>query len=112
MTLINGRFYIDGKEVPVQIGNKEQIKLLKDRQKLMEEGAKIDIDSGEITTYTISATFQCPSCGRKNYIDDESEYEFDDSDIEDMLELDSACRGCGQDFELEVKNGNYRFKML
>lgn len=112
MTLTNGRFYVDGKEVPVEIGNKDQIKLLKERQKLMEEGAKIDIDIGEITTYTMSAIFKCPSCGENNYIDDDSEYPFNKSNIKDMLESESACRICGQDFEIEVKNGEYKFKML
>ena len=112
MTLTNGKFYVDGKEVPVEIGNKEQIRLLKERQKLIEEGAKINITTDEVITYTFAATFKCPSCGDMNYIDDDSEYPFNNSDIKDMLELDSACRGCGQDFELEVKNGNYKFKML
>ena len=112
MTLIDGRFYVDGKEVPVEIGNKEQIKLLKDRQKLMEEGANIDITTDEFVTYTFVATFECPSCGKKNHIDDDSEYPFNNSDIKDMLELDSACSRCGQDFELIKKDGHYKYKAI
>jgi hypothetical protein len=94
MTLIDGRFYVDGKEVPIQIGNKEQIKLLKDRQKLMDEGAKIDITTDEFVTYTFVATFECPSCGKKNHIDDDSEYPFNNSDIKD-------------DFIIITKNHNF-----
>ena len=112
MKLINGKFYVDGKEVPVEIGNRQQIALIQERQKLMEEGAKIDIDMEEVTTYTIAATFKCPSCGRHNLIDDDSEYHFDNSDIKDLLELESTCYGCGQDFELIEKDGHYKYKAI
>ena len=112
MTLINGKFYVDGKEVPVEIGNREQIRLLKEKQGLIESGVKIDVETDEVTTYTIEAKFRCPSCDTNNFIHEDSEYPFNNSDIRDILILDSTCRGCGQDFELEAKNGEYIFKMI
>ena len=111
MQLINGKFYVNGMEVPVEIGNKEQIALLKERQKLMEEGAKIDITTDEVITHTIAAIFKCPSCGKTNYIDDDSEYHFDDSDIKDLLESESSCKHCGQDFELIARDGKYKYML-
>jgi hypothetical protein len=47
MTLINGKFYVNGKEVPVEIGNKEQIELIKKAEYMREHGVDIAVDVEE-----------------------------------------------------------------
>jgi len=113
MTLINGRFYVNGMEVPVEIGNKEQIALLKERQKTMVEGVDVNVSVDEVRTYTIRLTFHCPSCGRHNLYEDDGyeDEEFAEDGVEGFLNLDPECRYCKQQFNLGIRDGKYKYML-
>lgn len=114
MTLTNGKFYVDGKEVPVEIGNKEQIELIKKAEYMREHGVDIAVDVEEKKCYTIRANYICPSCNKRNYLQDGGfeDNEPDEDDIERFLDYNPSCKHCGQDFELGVTDGgDYKFKL-
>ena len=66
MELKGGKFFSNGVEVPIEIGNREQIELLNKRAKLMEKGLPIDVQIHEVTTYTLSLKWACPHCDKIN----------------------------------------------
>lgn len=65
MTLIKGKFYQDGKCVPIEFGNKEQIQLLEKAEALNGDGVVLAIVElpGGISTY-----FHC-LCGENHQPD-------------------------------------------
>jgi hypothetical protein len=84
MMLREGKFYnLEGVEVPLEIGNVDQIKLLKKQLALMErEGAKVTTRVREHITYVAEASFEC-DCGKehtvKGHDDNETEQEAEDN---------------------------------
>ena len=107
LTLLNGKFYRDGQEVPLKVGDPEQIALL--QAAIKEEEAKEfsnsiqgTVYSEEIVTYYPVLDFTCPKCKHKNT------YKFDDAATEweaegDDIDLcDTSCMLCGLDFTIEA----------
>jgi hypothetical protein len=110
MILINGKFYKDNVEVPIEIGNIEQIALLKKIEKEKEDGINISVSISEITNYQLSFLWTCPICNYKNY----EEYDFEDhdpndEDIKDTIEcLGTTCIKCQTAYTLEMIEDKYK----
>lgn len=113
LKLIQGKFYVDNKEVPLEIGNPAQIELVKKALQIAEEGALIDLRINESTTYTISAYYECPICNRASRRESDmfEEFEPDNKDIEEFLEEIDHCWKCHSQFELIKKDNNYKLKL-
>lgn len=112
MILKNGKFYKDNVEVPIEIGNSEQIALLKKMQKSLEEGIELVVHIDEKTTYDLSCSFKCPLCNKVNEKEDgEYDFEPDDYEIEGFLESEVfRCRQCKQEYELIISATDYKNK--
>ena len=110
MILYNGKFYKDNVEVPIEIGNIEQIALLKKLEKERENGINISVSISETTTYQLSFLWICPVCNYKTY----EEYDFEDhdpndEDIKDTLEcLGTTCIKCKTEYTLEMIEDKYK----
>ena len=108
MELKGGKFFQDGVEVPIEIGNREQIELLNKRAKLMEIGLPIDVQINEITSYTLSLKWTCPHCDKINvhWEDDAHEDEYDNLLIEVIADLEiEKCKYCKGKVEVSVEKG-------
>jgi len=98
MTLLNGKFYKDGEVVPVEFGNNEQIKLIRDQEKRIEmfngDGLEVDVEHEiEVTAYT---HFKC-ICGKQ--INMEASASSDD-DFECLEGKKSTCGACKRAYEV------------
>jgi hypothetical protein len=92
LILRNGKFYDGDKEVPPEFGNKEQIKIIREQERLVEdlkgEGLEIEIEAEE--KWTLSAHFKC-ICGKTLFMEDDN---CDDVvDINGLL-IDRRCVHC------------------
>lgn len=101
LTLRNGKFYRGNEIVPLEFGNKEQIKLIEQAYKRMsefrsEDGGEVDVTVE--TKYEAYLRFQC-ACGSYvsecNDIDDEDDYR--------ELTGDIQCRNCKQTYSLFLR---------
>ena len=105
--LINGKFYENGKEVKPEIGNVEQIRLLKEAEQKENMGiVKAFLTEGEIIKYYPIIHFTCPKCGTDNHEemeDEASEWFVDNSDVSMM---DIHCHSCSAMFEVEAIEGH------
>lgn len=101
MKIIDGKFYDEkGNEVPLEFGNLEQIKLLKEyesRISELNEGLELDVDFE--TTYTASVKIVCV-CGKNIFFENEAD---DDEDINCLDNLKKSCRSCKAEYQLFVK---------
>lgn len=64
---IKGKLTKQGEVVPLEFGNLEQIKFVRDseeREQILKDGFEVDYDFEEITTYDASFSFLC-ICGNK-----------------------------------------------
>ena len=108
MELKGGKFFNNGVEVPIEIGNREQIELLKQRAKLLEKGLPIDVQIREVTSYTMTAKWTCPHCDKINVCsdDDAQEDEHDNEDIQSIINYEvESCNHCGGEVEVSVEKG-------
>jgi hypothetical protein len=114
MILRNGKFYVDGKEVPLEIGNKMQIALLKNALSEAENGSAVEVNLNEKTTYNMSMSWKCCKCLKLNVDTDWQEYEDwepDNDDIKEYVENNKECTHCGEEHELVVdKSNKYQHK--
>jgi hypothetical protein len=112
MKLIDGKFYKNGEEVPLEIGNWEQINLLQEKAKQLEKGSKINVIIKN--TYKLSVEFECPICSRLNTIEDADEYEDfepDDKDVESLCDAEICqCDYCLGDIKLKVEKSDEKFR--
>jgi hypothetical protein len=113
MILKKGKFYHDGKEVPLQFGNRLQIQLIQKALHDAENGAPVDIRVNEVTTWIISAQYTCPICNQARL--EESvifeDWEPDNQDIKEFIEEIDYCHKCKTYFDLIDEGGNqYRLK--
>ncbi len=113
LELKNGKFYQDGKQVPIEIGNKEQIDLIRKLEKEIDNGIRLNVNINEKTTYEMSYSFTCPCCGQrksKECFYNDFEDEPDKDDIKDFIEEEEySCYKCCTTFELKIENdGDYR----
>jgi len=92
MELKNGQFFKNGVVVPVEFGNEEQIKLLKEQGIYLDKlrnGLELNPISEISVTYT--DIFKC-FCGLQIFLENESEREDDE---ECLSEITRKCR-CGK----------------
>jgi hypothetical protein len=112
MKLIDGKFYENGEEVPLEIGNWAQINLLKEKAKQLEKGTKVDVIIK--STYRLSVEFECPLCCKVNTIEDAEEYEDfepDDNDVELLCDAEICqCDYCLGDIKLKVEKSDEKFR--
>jgi len=104
LKLINGKFFKDGIEVKLEIGNVEQINLLKslgfynmNEEIAEDEEEKIVVDIRFEKIITARILFKC-LCGKS------ISWEFDDLYYEDTDELDNKkviCKHCSRKFILK-----------
>ncbi len=102
LILKDGKFYRNGIEEPIEIGNREQIDLLKKQEllinQLTNDGVDCDIDEEEIIIYTIS--IKC-ICGRKNTIEYEKSSFYDPDLNEFAVDKLIKCRSCKKEYILK-----------
>lgn len=109
MRLFNGKFYEGDKEIPLEFGNKEQIELLRQALAEAEKGHRVNVNTNEKTTYTLSMDWECCRCFKTNVDKDWEEYEEwepDYQDIQSFIEGNIECSHCGQDHKLIVDKTN------
>lgn len=109
LRFINGKFYRGAVEVPPEIGNREQIALLKQfelRSKHIEEEAKKGSYEVEITAedieYTARLCFTC-ICGSEICEDKSYRTAWDISDLEEPDDFDNTeveCSHCGRRYRI------------
>ncbi len=108
MILRDGKFYVDGKEVPPQIGNVQQIRLLQEAER-KANAKKVDakLYSEEITQYYGVVKFKCPSCNHENTVeffeDEPLEFNVDNDDVDQQ---ECECGKCGLEFIVNADNEN------
>jgi len=110
LILLNGKFYRDGQEEPLKVGDPEQIALLQaaikeEEKKELENFVQGTVYSEEIVTYYPVLEFTCPKCKTKNkvhYDEEASEWEAEGSDIDNY---DVGCGQCGLYFKVEAIEG-------
>ena len=110
MKLINGKFYEGGKEVRLEFGNKEQIRLLNQVDKKIKElkGDGLFVCFDEITMVTVSIDFDCV-CGVAL---DFGKAEFDEIDYNRINVFDhfngkkTTCRNCKRKYILQESDGH------
>lgn len=107
LILVNGKFYRDGQEVPLKVGDPEQIALLQtaikeEEKKELENSVQGTVYSEEIVTYYPVLKFTCPKCNTKNKVEYDNvalEWEAEGEDIDNY---DTSCRQCGLDFTIHA----------
>jgi hypothetical protein len=99
MTIKNGKFFKDGVQVPIEHGNKEQIKLMKQVEEMTLWGF-----TPEITIVkSLEMHFKC-ICGAFNHFNDFTKMdEADDPDYIIEGEKDK-CFNCGLEYKVIVDN--------
>lgn len=110
LILLNGKFYKDGQEVPLKVGDPEQIALLQaaikeEERKELENFIQGTVYSEEIVTYYPVLDFTCPKCKHKNthkFDDEATEWEAEGDDINNY---DVSCLQCGLDLTVEAIEG-------
>lgn len=94
LILKNGSFYRDGEKVPLEFGNKEQIRLMQEQMQVitaLKEGLVLEPDIEEITTYSAEVRFKC-ICGTRV---SKTLEELDDNDpLEVINRFDGLSRSC------------------
>jgi len=103
MTVKDGKFFKDDKEIPIEHGNKEQIELLR-RVEEMQDGFDPEITVKK----SIHMEFKCV-CGAQNEFNSFSELDIDDPECLIVGETDS-CHYCGLRFKvisLETQYSEY-----
>ena len=118
LRLVNGKFYRGDVEVPPEVGNREQIRLLQAELKKYEDAegqgtVPGTVDSEEIITYYPIIKFECPRCNTKNDVhmeDETSEYTFDSSDVE---HYNVECTKCDLNFVIgKVTGSNHKINLI
>ncbi len=106
MKLVQGKFYdSEGKIVPLEFGNKEQIKLIQEKEKIMSEGLEVELDIDEPRLITGTISFNCFQCDKRIHVEEEGE---DDQDIINCLvKRKKECPGCKVKYTFEESSGNF-----
>lgn len=103
LILKEGKFFRGAEIVPLEFGNWEQIKLIKEKQERLSaingEGMPVDVWVEEITTYQAQTDFRCIQCDKFVYI----ESEVDNEDDKDSLLGTHSCWHCHAKYEI-LKN--------
>ena len=107
LKIINGKFIRSDQEVKPEIGNWEQINLLKKYNENLGKPIEIKYDHEEVVKYKLTTMWQCNQCLTNNHDEsDVEDWEFDDDEVMDVVS--TKCSNCGQHFDVEKKsNGKY-----
>lgn len=105
-----GKFYRDGIEESAKFGDPDQIKALK-RANEIRANPIAELSNYETVTYTATIKYTCPNCMRLNVdeMDEQSEWEFDEADMD---ELETTCGKCKHVYRLNNDNGTLKLKAL
>lgn len=111
LLISKGKFFRDGSEVPIEIGNEEQIKCLKKYEKLkneFKEGVALDPDFETEEIITAIVDFKC-ICGQNIHFEVNASYI---NNFDCFLKKTKECSTCGQKYILdESKNFNLIAKL-
>jgi hypothetical protein len=112
ITIKDGKFYQDGKEVKPEFGNWQQIRALQAALRESNlESCSGTVVSEEVSQYYPIIVFKCPLCNtqnRQHFEDDVDEYHIDNSDV-DGYEV--SCTQCNTDFTVKAKKDSPRNKI-
>ena len=111
MKLIDGKFYEGDKVIPLEFGNKDQIKIMEEARRTMcdlsGDGLVVDPDIEEIMK--VSVSIKC-LCGYNVHFNEREIAGFDDAKEE--LKGDAAsCRKCGKKYILDIFDGDLVVKL-
>lgn len=97
MELRNGKFYKGEELVPLEFGNKVQIRLMREREKLVEQLAEgLPVEVGyEAKGYDARVIFNCPKCGK--HVEQEHDVD-EEGDIKPFLKRVASCFYCKTEF--------------
>lgn len=104
LQLINGKFIKDNKEIPIEIGNLEQIKLYKEANRRAEQfengDCKVDI---EIYNYSVDYSFYF-TCICGNIVSEAGTYDINDIDFfneTDVCPKIVKCKKCNRSYYIK-----------
>lgn len=99
MTLKDGKFYEGGQVVPLEFGNKEQIRLTNEAKQHIEDlkGDGLLVEVEIETTYTAKVNFKC-TCGQTVWLETELD---DENHSKDLVGEITSCRHCKAKYELD-----------
>lgn len=100
MKLVDGQFWKDGKVVPIEIGNAEQIAILKKIEKKNEEllSGEYELELDVVKRWT--GKFEC-ICTKKIYLEFDSSYCYT-SDLEDAIDNEEImCKHCKREYSIK-----------
>lgn len=102
MILQNGKFFENGVPVPLEFGNVEQIKLMKEAEKRLAlmTGEGMPIDVWIEASYEANTKFKCISCSKPVFV---SRSVDDERDKSDMIG-DCACNWCKEKYVISKNN--------
>lgn len=98
MTLRDGKFYEGDQLIPIEFGNKEQIRLMTEAKNRIEaiQGDGLYADVNIITTFTANITGKC-LCGQTIWWELELD---DEDDLKDLIGETTSCKVCKKKYEL------------
>lgn len=110
MTLRNGKFYEGDQVVPLEFGNKEQIRLMNEAKEVIEalKGDGLEVDVCVKTQYTAEADFKC-TCGQTVWFEVEMD---DEDDFDDLNGEETSCPKCKARYKLEYDSGQTLVKLV
>ena len=113
LELKGGKFYKDGKIMPLEFGNKDQIELMQARLenlKQLQQGTfEPQVDFTTITK--VDVNFTC-TCGKQVwFVEQEYEHDEDADYIDDFSGAYSKCMKCGQRYEIVINDGELNVKI-
>ncbi len=95
MTIKDGKFWKDNKEVPIEHGNKEQIELLARVTSMQEEGFYPEV----VIKQKVCMQFEC-ICGATNDFEDFEELDLDDDPSFMLNGSTDRCHNCGLTYKV------------
>lgn len=112
MILIDGKFYEGDQLVPLEFGNKEQIRLIQEQKNRLEalEGDGLQVDPEIERVTKVSVDFKC-ICGQTVWFH-EKECD-DDIDFleEEMVGEKTSCRKCQRKYIIVINDGDLYVKI-
>lgn len=107
LRLENGKFYRGSEEVPVEIGNLEQIELLKEQNKYAVQFAGKGLQANVDISVTAYSKFKCV-CGKHLYFE-VVECNTNDEAEEELHLQKQDCVGCGRKYIISFDEDEYQW---
>lgn len=103
LILKDGKFYRDGVFEPLEFGNKDQIKIIRDSLRLANQllttGVPVDVEFESVITAKVE--FRC-QCGQLVWFEREVDY---DEDYKNLYGVTSSCLKCKTKYILHNHEG-------